>query len=575
MERSAIYHRSALTDCYALDRDTVVLNLRTGKEITAVTVVHGDPYVTGSSGKIPWCGMAVSMTMVRELANCLIWTVELTPPYKREQYYFEITDGRETVQLYEDGLYTREQAQRPGRLKQYFKFPWLNESDVCTPPAWVAGTVWYQIFPDRFRRGSQTPKRMALRPWNDVEGITHRDFFGGDLPGITEKLEYLRDLGVTGVYLTPIFESDTNHRYNTFDYTKINPDLGTEKDWKVLIAKAHSLGMRVMMDAVFNHSGTGFGPWQDVLEKGRSSAYWDWFFVQDESALSRNGDTRDGRYFTFAFERRMPKLNTNNPEVAEYFIRRCEAWIRDWDVDGIRFDVGNEVAHGFLKQARRRLKAVKPDLFLLGEIWHDSVQWLQGDEYDSVMNYPLLESLQNFWVDREATSREFMYAVNRCLSLYPEQVNRVLFNFLDTHDTPRARTRCGSDDVLWQQLTALMTMPGSPCLYYGTEIAMEGGFDPDNRRPMPWDRVEAGECDGALAETRQIIALRKHCDGNLTWFHDEAHPRLVSYATGQIRVYLNSGDAVAIATDQIIYARNYEAGKLLPNGILVVENLGA
>lgn len=186
----------------------------------------------------------------------------------------------------------------------------------------------------------------------------------------------------------------------------------------------------------------------------------------------------------------MPKLDTSNPEVMDYFTKVCKDWIEMWNIDGIRFDVGNEISHAFIKKLHRELKAVKPDLFLLGEIWMDSTPYLLGDEYDSVMNYPFMQSLSNFFVDETLSSDDFMYMMNYCYSLYMKQVNQVVFNFLDSHDVDRAITRCGSYDKLIQQLSVLVTMPGSPCIYYGTEIALEGKNDPDNRRPMPWKDIE-------------------------------------------------------------------------------------
>jgi len=277
----------------------------------------------------------------------------------------------------------------------------------------------------------------------------------------------------------------------------------------------------------------------------------------------------------------MPKLNTNNPEVADYFLSRCKYWVENWKIDGIRFDVGNEVAHSFLKKLNAGLKAVKPDIFLLGEIWHDSTQWLQGDEYDSIMNYPFLESLHNFWLD-EQSSRNLMHALNRCYSLYPEQVNPALFNFLDTHDTMRIRTRCGSPDVFYQQLTLLMTMPGSACIYYGTEIALEGGDDPDCRRPMPWHRIEAGECDADLAEVKALIALRKSHPqlrrGRLHWTHSADHPRLVRYTCRlkgfrDICVTINASMVpVSVEAAGCLYSRHLAGKALLPGGILITED---
>ncbi len=580
MDLAAISHRSMGTDAYARNEQQIIINLRTGKDVTAVSIIHADPFAGGATGFAAWDGRREPMQRHRELKYHKLWSITLTPEFKREQYYFEISDGTETLYLFEDGFYTREQMEKPGRLRQYYKFPWLNPADVFTPPAWAGDTIWYQIMPDRFRRGSFSPKSHALRKWEDPKNIRFWDFYGGDLPGITEKLPYLQKLGITGIYMTPIFRSNSNHKYNTFSYDEIDPDFGTEADLVKLVDTAHALGIRVMLDAVFNHCGTEFGPWVDVAKNGPDSPYWDWFFVNKWPLPKLIRGTDDGKFYSFAFTGMMPKLNTNNPAVADYFLNRCKYWVEQWHIDGIRFDVGNEVAHSFLKRLNAGLKGVNPDVFLLGEIWHDSTQWLQGDEYDSIMNYPFLESLHNFWLD-DQNSKELMYAMNRCYTLYPEQVNPALFNFLDTHDTMRLLTRCGSKDVFYQQLTALMTLPGSACIYYGTEIALEGGDDPDCRRPMPWHRVETGECDTEIAEMKALIALRKaHPQlrrGRIQWQHSEKHPRLVCYTRSlhghkDITVYLNAGkDAAAIPAGTILYSRHLSGTSLLPGGVAILE----
>ena len=583
MDLSAIMHRSAFTDCYAVDDDEIIVSLRTGKDVTGVGLIHDDPFAGGCMGHRPWNGWTEAMIPQWELQHCIIWTIRLRPRHKREQYYFSVTDGKETLLMFEDGFYTQEQADKPGRLKQYFKFPWLNAADVITPPGWVNDTVWYQIMPDRFCRGDQAPKRFPTRKWNNSHNIHFWDIFGGDLKGITQKLPYLQKLGITGIYMTPLFLSDSNHKYNTYDYDTIDPDFGTEEDLVTLVDTAHAHGIRVMLDAVFNHSGTKFAPWQDAMKNGPESRYWDWFFINKWPQPLLPGKTEDGRFYSFAFTGMMPKLNTNNPEVIDYFRQRCERWVRDWHIDGIRFDVGNEVSHRFLKEINRSLKAIKPDIFLLGEIWHNSVQWLQGDEYDSVMNYPFMESLHNFWLDGQ-TSTELMYAMNHCMTMYPEQVNDALFNFLDTHDTMRALTRCGSKDIFWQQLTFLMTMPGSACLYYGTEIALPGGDDPDNRRPMPWDQVESGACKEDLDATSSLIALRKAWPqlrkGIVTWHHDPAAPRLICYgrylkgSSDLLAVYINAGDtAVKLpAGSTVLFSRNRKDLTLQPGGCAILRS---
>ena len=583
MNFAAISHRCAFTDAYASDENRIVINIRTGKDIRSVTLIHDDPYAGGATGFMAWDGKPEPMQMLRELEHHLVWSVTLEPKFKREQYYFEISDGTENVLLFEDGFYSREETEKPGRLKQYYKFPWLNPADVIAPPAWVNDTVWYQIMPDRFCRGSDGPKRFGLRKWSDHKHIHFWDMYGGDLKGITSKLEYIRDLGINGIYMLPLFLSNSNHKYNTFDYDTIDPDFGTEEDMVELVEKAHALGIRVMVDAVFNHSGTEFAPWADVVKHGPDSKYWDWFFVGKWPLPVLPGSTADGRYMSFAFAPYMPKLNTNNPEVIDYFLTRCKNWIRRWNIDGIRFDVGNEVSHRFLKELNRGLKAEKPDIFLLGEIWHDSVQWLQGDEYDSVMNFPFLETLHNFWLDNQS-ARQLRYSLNRCYQMYPEQVNRVLFNFLDNHDTMRSVTRCGSKDTFFQQLALLMTMPGSACIYYGTEIALEGGNDPDCRRPMPWDQIAEGKFERTTRDVKALIDLRNSHPaarrGQITWYPDEKNPRLVCYgcSTGgeKLTVYLNAGEAPVKLTnrDQLLFSRKYRGKTLMPGGVVIFAQEG-
>ena len=578
MNLNAIIHRSALPDCYALNKDEVVLSIRTGKDITAVNLVHGDPYAFGISGDFRWSGRTVPMEVRHELKHCYIWSATIRPAYKRVQYYFEVFCGEEKKLVMEDDIYDEKTLHKHGRWKQYFKFPWLNPSDVITPPAWVGDTIWYQIMPDRFCRGDMAPKRMKLKQWHDREHITGWDFFGGDLRGIIGKLPYIKDLGVTGIYLLPIFESNSNHKYNTFDYKRIDPDFGTEEDLRELVETAHGLGIRVMLDAVFNHSGTEFFAWKDVWEKGEASAYFDWFCIEERPFRRKRGSLKDGRYYGFAFIDTMPKLNTNNPEVTAYFREICEYWVKEWKIDGIRFDVGNEVSHTFLKAMNRALKPLNPELFLLGEIWMDSIEWLRGDEYDSVMNFPFLESVNNFWVDTDATSRDMMYGLERVYSLYADQTNRCIFNFLDNHDTLRARNRCGSLDVLYQQMVMLMTMPGSACIYYGTEIAMPGGHDPDCRRTMPWDEIEAGRHDEAIREMKRLIALRKDYPQTrgtaVHWHHNPIHPRLICYdrpgKDHTLRVWLNGGSkAVPLKAVNAVYARGLEGRNLSPGGVLV------
>lgn len=534
MNFSAITHRSAYSDCYALSSNEIIVNLRTGKDITSVALIHDDPYAGGCTGHMPWSGREEAMIPQWELRHNRVWSIRLRPKFKREQYYFRLCAGEETFYMFEDGFYTREEMEKPGRLKQYYRFPWLNAGDVIAPPAWVGDTVWYQIMPDRFRKGSDHPRRYPLRSWSSSRNIHFWDTYGGDLKGITEKLPYLKELGITALYLNPIFEAASNHRYNTADYLRIDPMLGTEEDFRQLCADAAQRGIRIMLDGVFNHSGWFFDKWQDVWKNREKSEYKDWFMINDFNFVEPSfgygkGNSGTGKFFSFAFVDFMPKLNTNNPEVRKYIIDVCKMWVREYDIDGLRLDVANEISHVFCQELNVAMKSMKPDFYIVGEIWHNSQPWLRGQEYDSVMNYPLQNAIADFCCTDDMTAKEFEYAINRCYSMYYRQVNRVLFNQMDSHDTIRILNRCDGNKVRARQALALMfAMTGSVCIYYGTEIMLEGSFDPDNRRCMPWKEIEEGRFNDDMEFMKSLISLRKNhpamTSSRYDFVYDESNP---------------------------------------------------
>ncbi|MBQ1239172.1 MAG: glycoside hydrolase family 13 protein, partial [Ruminococcus sp.] len=373
------------------------------------------------------------------------------------------------------------------------------------------------------------------------------------------------------------FLSNSNHKYNTFDYYKVDPDFGTEQDLRALVQNAHALGMRIMLDAVFNHCGTEFFAWKDVCEKGRESPYFDWFFINRDDFVKDDFSVADGRFYTFSFWAGMPKLNTNNPEVQRYFTDLCVHWVGDLGIDGIRFDVGDEISHSFLRRVNAAVKTAKPETFLLGEIWFDAIGWLGGCEYDSVMNYPFTGAVGDFWRDREMTARDFMHRLNFCRSLYPRQINEALFSFLDTHDTARVRESCRNQNEMLQKLAILLTMAGTPCLYYGTEIAMKGAHTPYNRSTMPWDEIDAGKFDRFKSKVSALVHVRSEQPDlrrdEMDFFFDESLPRLVGYRKGAVTVLLNAGDTPApvAAAQEILFSNGYKNGTLLPDGVLLCK----
>ena len=581
MDFNAVYHRANDNYCYPLDENKLVINIKTGYDVKYVNLIHGDPFSAGIlGGGETWDGEWINIPYKKRLKNQLWWTTTIEPPYKRLKYYFELQTENEKWFFFEDGFVSETQMQLEGRSKQCFVFPWMNPADIPVTPSWVNNTIWYQIFPERFCNGDASINPEGALPWRKSGSVTNTEFFGGDLAGIIQRLDYVKELGVSGLYLTPINEAPSSHKYDTTDYQKIDPHFGSEETMKTLVKEAHNRGIRVMLDGVFNHAGRDFAPWQDVRKKGPESEYWDWFMVNEWPFREEGGCAREKQYYTFAFYDSMPKLNTNNPKLREYLYEVCENWVKEYDVDGIRLDVANEISHVFCKELRIRLKALKPDIYILGEIWHDAMPWLRGDEFDAVMNYPLGASIKDFWIDKSQTNEDFEYTINRCYTGYMQQTNDVLFNLLDSHDTKRLRSDVKNLDEYFQQLAVLFTMPGSPCIFYGTEIAMEGSYDPDCRRCMPWEDIDAGVYKERMDIVRSLLKLRNSepllRNRDFHFPNKINKPRVIEFCkmgwgNEYVEVIINCEEEdIEIAREgELLFSRHYIDATLLRNGILI------
>ena len=530
MQFSAIEHRSMDNFCYPLNENELMIGIKTGSDIRRVFIVYGDPF-DGSVTPDGWAweGKRQEITRKKDLPYHTWWQVTVMLPYGRCKYCFELhgQDEGDVRYCLENGFYTADELVTLRRITGNFpgfEFPWLDGAECVRVPDWVPHTVWYQIFPDRFCRDTASQKPNAL-PWPAAEdAVTNNEHYGGTLRGITEKLGYLADLNITGLYLNPVNVSPSVHKYDTSDYLNIDPAFGTAEDLCMLVKEAHARGIKVMLDGVFNHCGWDFALWQDVVRNGKASPYFDWFIVQEwpfetvaepecEAAASRSRPSgtngKSGRYSVFAYVDTMPKLNTNNPAVVDYLLNVCETWVRSYDIDGIRLDVANELSHTFCRQLYRRMRSLKKDFYLLGEIWRSALPWLRGGELDSVMNYPLALCFWKFFCDKTLSALTFEREINAVFTAYPEPVTVGLFNLLDSHDTPRLFTRNDGDvSAVWQQYALLLSLPGSPCIYYGSEVLLAGGNDPDCRRCMPWQAIEAGEYAEPMSMMRQLIALR-------------------------------------------------------------------
>lgn len=581
MKFEAVYHRTSDNLCYPLNNDELIVNIKTGYDVEKVFIFYGDPFSAGIlGGNEKWTGTKEEIPYKKRLKDQIWWTTTLKPEFKRCKYFFELISNGEKWYYFENGFLSEEQMNLSGKMLQCFTFPWMNSADVNVTPKWVNDTTWYQIFPERFCNGDTGNDPKWVKPWKKGP-VSNKDFYGGDLQGIINKLDYLQDLGISGLYLTPIFESPSSHKYDTTDYMKIDPCFGDENVFRNLVQKAHEKGIKIMLDGVFNHCGEHFKPWLDVLEKGPESKYYNWFMINKWPFDKNSHDTRDGKYYSFAFYSTMPKLNTNNNEVINYILDVCKYWVKNFGIDGLRLDVANEISHKLCKRLREEMKAINPDFYILGEIWHDSIPWLRGDEFDAVMNYPLTSSITDFWIDKTLEKDDFEYTINRCYTMYMQQNNDVLFNLLDSHDTERAITRLNGDiDAFIQQLAILYTMPGSPCIFYGTEIGLEGSFDPDCRRCMPWDDIESGKYDDRINLVKKLIHLRREeplCRSrNFHFPNIVENKRVLEYIKldeyeNKMEVFINCSDEdVKIAEcSNVVFSHLFENNILKKGGVLI------
>lgn len=498
MLKEAIYHRPKNQYAYAYDEKTLHLRLRTKKnDVDSVSLVHGDPYLWKDKS---W--MVEKAAMEKSGSDELFdyWFAAVEPKYRRLRYGFLLSSEEETLVYTEKGFIKEISTEDTA---PYFAFPFLNKVDVFKAPEWVKDTVWYQIFPERFANGDSSINPEGTLAWGSTEPKSD-NFFGGDFEGVIQNIEYLKDLGINGIYFTPVFKAFSNHKYDTIDYMELDPQFGDKETFKELIRVCHENGIKVMLDAVFNHCGYEFPPFQDVVVNGEASKYKDWFHI-NQFPLKEEGKAH---YETFGFSENMPKLKTGNPEVREYLLEVGRYWVKEFGIDGWRLDVANEVSHDFWREFRKEIKAIDPEVYILGEVWHDAMPWLQGDQFDAVMNYPYTSVAIDYFAHGKVTAAEFVNRTSEAMLMYPEQVNEAAFNLLGSHDTPRIATVCGENTDKVKQLFAfLLSSPGSPCIYYGDEIGMTGVMDPGCRKCMVWDEEKQNQ--DLLKFITQMIQLRK------------------------------------------------------------------
>ncbi|MBN1136045.1 MAG: glycoside hydrolase family 13 protein [Anaerolineae bacterium] len=401
-------------------------------------------------------------------------------------------------------------------------------------PEWVRDAVFYQIFPDRFAYSQRVRKPSNLEPWDSPPTVY--GFKGGDLLGVAERLDYLQDLGITAIYFNPVFQSAANHRYHTYDYYSVDPILGGNAALRTLLDEAHQRGIRVILDGVFNHASRGFFQFHHVVENGAASPYVDWFIIYRHPLVPYHAPRGQHGYEAWWNLPALPKLNVANPGVREFLWDVAGHWI-EFGVDGWRLDVPAEIDDDdFWREFRCRVKGINSEAYIIGELWHEAHRWLQGDQFDAIMNYPFTRACLAFFVGDNLFASEaakcglgkiapmdaqaFAAEMTRLLELYPRPAVEVQLNLLSSHDTPRFKTLARGDDSAYALATLFqMTYPGAPCIYYGDEIGMEGGQDPVCRGGFPWD----SSCwEQSLRDYVKQCAALRHAHpalrrGDLTW----------------------------------------------------------
>ncbi len=472
MDTSAIYHINEHVYAYPVGKDRLCVRLRTKRNDLDKVIVHYKNIYAHQE-------IARQLPMERILfdAHHDYYEATLQVAEKRFKYYFELHRGRERK------FYTADGFLEEIRHFNAFFYPYINTDDLLDVPTWLQGEIVYQVFVDRFYRGKHAITSDSGQDWHIRPD--RNTMYGGDLYGVIKKLDHLQRIGVKAIYLNPIFSSPSYHKYDIDDYETIEDAFGGEEALKALVASAHERGMKVILDGVFNHCSNKHPWFQDVVTRGSHSPYADWFII-DAFPINE----REPNYDSFGgVVPSMPKFNSTHPEVIEALTDIAARLTKRFNIDGWRLDVADEVSHTFWKVFRKKIKAVRTDIVIIGEIWNHASRWLQGDEMDSVTNYKFREWAMRF-AKAEIGASTFWEKTQANLALYKRPLYPYLINLIGSHDTARSRTVLGDDTAHMLLMAMMLTFEGVPLIYYGDEVGMDGEEDPDNRRAMRWDLVD-------------------------------------------------------------------------------------
>lgn len=496
MKLDGVLHIPMSEYCHGLDENHIVYRMRSAKgDLKHVTLYYGDT----ACRVTPIIFTPVPMELVASDLYHDYWQAIIDSPYNRVYYYFEMDDGNE-IKLYYGDLFTDHLVDD---RSQYFKLPFNHRADIARVPDWVHDAVVYNIFPDSFATSHQHISLESSRM--DYHGQTVKGKLGGTLRGVAENVDYLKDLGINCVYVNPIFAAGEYHKYDLLDYFHVDPVFGGDEAFREMVDTLHANGIRIIIDGVFNHCGWYFFAFDDVVRNQEKSKYCDWFYHLEFPVERPDTPEIYPTYACFAYERMMPKLDTANPEVRDYFCKVGRYWVEEFGIDGWRLDVASEVDDGFWRAFRKAVKEVNPDALLIGEVWESAGHWLQGDMFDSAMNYDFRKHCNLFFAEGAIDAADFAGRITNMLMRYRVQTVPAQLNLLDSHDVSRFLSLCNGDANKYKlAIHFMMTFVGMPTVFYGDELGIQGVLEEEYRHPMPWN---GGDAD-LRAFFRKAIAMR-------------------------------------------------------------------
>ncbi len=564
MEKSALIHKSDSIYSFPLNENEIELRLLTKKDddILKVELMYNDKYKFHEKVYLKEIykkysdavyDYYIEIVKLKDLRFAYVFKIT-TQDYK--EYYFS-----------ESGITTQYDITKG--FYDFFQVSYINELDLVQKSSLIQNRVFYQIFVDRFYKSEDNKNSRINIPWGAP--VTQHSLAGGNLKGICQKINYLKDLGIDALYLTPIFESDSNHKYNIKDYFTIAKDFGNEEDLKALVEEAHRNQMIIVLDGVFNHISKDNELFLDVMEKGRASTYFHWFFIHGDDL-----DLKSNNYERFADDLGMPRLNLNHPEVEAYIIQVCLHYVEEYDIDGLRLDVSDEIPHRFWIRLKEKILQRKKDFIFIGENWHNAHSFLNsGYEFDSIMNYSITKEVLNYVAWGNYTAFEFKNHIISNLMRYKSNVNYNMFNLLSSHDVHRFYTECKKDEDLFLLGYAFIFMHiGVPCIYYGDEIGLEGNYDPDNRRCFLWEEEQWNK--RIHKKIKGLISIhKKYRINEMEYSIDVIHEMicLTRQKMGRVlKLYMNlSEKSHFIKETEIVLENQYKDNILYPKGFVIIR----